>query len=310
MTPRQILFFLVASVLTSFVASCGAGGAGEGNVSIVRVSRQNNSGTYVYFREAVLGKNREYRLGTIDQSGSKDVVALVENTPNAIGYSGMAYATPSVKMLKVSLKKGGPGVAPTLETAQSGSYPIARPLFLYTNGEPKGAVKDYIDWIMSGEGQAIVQEIGYVPVGSTTGTVADAAPAKASHSEASFKVKGSDTMVNLSQAWAQNYSEKRPNVTAQVSGGGSGVGIAGLIDGTVDIATASRKMKDSELALATQKNGIEPKEFIVGRDALAVYVHKDNPLDEISIEELAEIYGEGGKTEQWTQINPNWSLKK
>ena len=138
------------------------------NDTIVRVSRQNNSGTYHYFRGAVLGKEREYKLGSIDQSGSKDGVALVEKTPLAIGYSGMAYATTGVKMLKVSRKKGEPGVEPTVENAQDGSYPIARPLIIYTSGEPTGAVKQYLDWIRSEEGQKIVEEIGYVPVRSAS----------------------------------------------------------------------------------------------------------------------------------------------
>lgn len=142
---------------------------------ITRVSRQNNSGTYVYFREAVLNK-QDFKLGSIDQSGSKDVVALVSTTPCAIGYSGMGYATDDVRMVPVSPAKGEPGVAPSVENASDGSYPIARPLHIYTAGEPTGAVKDYLDWIQSPEGQQIVLEMGYVPVGSVdTVTVDDAA---------------------------------------------------------------------------------------------------------------------------------------
>lgn len=136
---------------------------------IIRVSRQNNSGTYVYFREAVLGRAREFKMGSIDQSGSKDVVALVSRTPCAIGYSGMAYVTPEVKQSKVSKKKGEPGVPPTTETAISATYPLARPLYLYTRDTPKEIVKEFIDWVLSDEGQKIVRDIGYVPV-STSGT--------------------------------------------------------------------------------------------------------------------------------------------
>lgn len=131
---------------------------------IIRVSRQNNSGTYVYFREAVLGKARELKLGSIDQSGSKDVVALVSRTPCAVGYSGMAYVIPEVKQLKVWKKKGDAGVAPTAESAISGVYPLARPLYLYTREAPTGAVKEFVDWVLSAEGQKIVRDIGYVPI--------------------------------------------------------------------------------------------------------------------------------------------------
>ena len=300
MSALRVKSVAIYALLSLVFVSCSPGGASSDK--IVRVSRQNNSGTYVYFREAVLGKSREYKLGSIDQSGSKDVVSLVSKTPLAIGYSGMAYATPEVKMLKISRKKGEPGVEPTVANAQDGSYPIARPLIIYTSGEPTGPIKAYIDWIMSEEGQKIVAEIGYVPV-KATGSSAG------SDEAAAIRVTGSDTMVNLSQAWAENYSKKHPNVSVQVAGGGSGVGIAGLIDGTVQMANASRSMKPIELAKAKQKNGVAPKEFIVGKDALAVYVHKDRPIDEISIEELAEIYGDGGTIENWSQLGQTGSVQ-
>lgn len=132
---------------------------------IVRVSRQAGCGTYSYFREAVLGKKRDYKLGSVDQSGSKAVVALVSKTPCAIGFSGMGYATPDVKMLRVSKKPGEPGVAPTAANARTGAYPITRPLLIYSAGEPTGPVKAYLDWILSPEGQAVVRELGYVPLG-------------------------------------------------------------------------------------------------------------------------------------------------
>lgn len=135
-----------------------------GQDEIVRVGRQNSSGTYVFLREHVLGENRDYKPGTVEQSGSKDVVALVTHTPSAIGYSGMGYKTPDVKVLKVSRKKGEPGVEPTVENANNGSYPITRPLQIYSAGEPTGAVKDYLDWIKSPEGQQIVLDMGYVPL--------------------------------------------------------------------------------------------------------------------------------------------------
>lgn len=131
---------------------------------IVRVSRQNNSGTYAYFKEAVLGKGREYKLGSLDMHGSKDVVDLVARTPGAIGYSGLAYATPEVKLVPIARSEGETPVPPTVETARDGSYPIARPLFMYTAGQPTGAVKAYLDWILSDAGQRILREKGYAPV--------------------------------------------------------------------------------------------------------------------------------------------------
>jgi phosphate transport system substrate-binding protein len=137
-----------------------------GSDEIMRISRQNNSGTYYYFRDAVVGKQREFKLGSMDLSGSKEVVETIKETPCAIGYSGMAYANEHVKMLSIS-KDGSDPVTPSKATAADGSYPIARPLLLYTSGEPTGALKDYLEWVLSPAGQKIVDEIGYVPINPT-----------------------------------------------------------------------------------------------------------------------------------------------
>lgn len=130
---------------------------------IVRLSRQNNSGTYEYFREAVLGKTGKYKLGTIDASGSKDLVTQVANNPCAIGYSGMGYKTPEVKFVKV--KKGtAKAILPSVDAVHAKTYPISRPLYMYTRGEATGHFKAYIDWIRSDAGQKILGDIGYVPL--------------------------------------------------------------------------------------------------------------------------------------------------
>jgi phosphate transport system substrate-binding protein len=131
---------------------------------IIRVSRQNNSGSYQYFRETVVGKKSDFKAGSLDMNGSKDVVEQVAKTPGAIGYSGLGYATPEVKILKVSKKKGDPGVLPSIPTVHDKSYPISRPLFMYTPGTPSPAVKKYLDWAMSDAGQKIVEHTGYVPL--------------------------------------------------------------------------------------------------------------------------------------------------
>ena len=133
------------------------------------MSRQNNSGTYAYFRSAVLGSDRDYKLGSRDMHGSKDVVDLVHNTACAIGYSGLAYAIPEIKMVPV-VTSSGQAVVPSVETASSGEYPIARPLFMYTAGQPTGQVKQYLDWILSDAGQCIILEKGYAPAGNVTCT--------------------------------------------------------------------------------------------------------------------------------------------
>jgi phosphate transport system substrate-binding protein len=131
---------------------------------IIRVSRQSNSGTYEYFREAVLGKTSDFKLGSRDMQGSKDVVDLVSKTPCAIGYSGMGYLTHEVKAVCLAKDASSPCVAPTTETAKSGEYPLSRALYMYTLGEPQGDIKGYLDWILSPAGQKIVADNGFVTI--------------------------------------------------------------------------------------------------------------------------------------------------
>ena len=124
---------------------------------------RDSSGTYVYFKETVIPEGKSFKPGSLDMHGSKEVVELTEKTPAAIGYSGMGYATDEVKMLLVAKKDGAKAFAPNNENALSGDYPIARPLFMYTLGDPKPHVKAYLDWCLSPAGQKVVGATGYVP---------------------------------------------------------------------------------------------------------------------------------------------------
>jgi phosphate transport system substrate-binding protein len=131
---------------------------------IVRVGRQNTSGTYAYFRNSILTKSRRFDIGILDMLGSKDVVHLVEKTPCSIGYSGLAYATPMVKMACVSVDEKSACINPSIASASDGSYPIARPLFMYANEPARVEITNYIDWVLSQEGQCIILRKGYAPV--------------------------------------------------------------------------------------------------------------------------------------------------
>ena len=132
--------------------------------TIIRVSRQSNSGTYEFVRDHVLGKGRDFKLGSRDMQGSKDVVDLVAHTPCAIGYSGIGYGNEQVKSVCIAEKAGAPCIAPTLEAARTRSYPLSRPLFMYTLGEAEGPLAAYLEWIRSPEGQRIVADTGFVPL--------------------------------------------------------------------------------------------------------------------------------------------------
>lgn len=136
---------------------------------IVLLSRETNSGTHVYFLESVirLGNEEDKTLfspETLLLPSSEGIIAEVRENPNAIGYDGLGYITPQVKVIALAAKPGGEYILPSIETVNSNQYPIARDLYMYTNGHPAGFVKTYLDWILSPDGQAIVKELGFVPV--------------------------------------------------------------------------------------------------------------------------------------------------
>jgi len=135
---------------------------------IVLLSRESNSGTYVYFLEHVvrLGDPKSDALfspDTLLMPSSEGISAEVRQNPNAIGYDGLGYVTPDQKTLAIARDANGPYVLPSAETVNDGSYPIARPLYMYTAGEPAPHVRAYLDWIL-GDGQRLVAGLGFVPL--------------------------------------------------------------------------------------------------------------------------------------------------
>jgi len=135
---------------------------------IVLLSRESNSGTYVYFLENVvrLGDKESDLLfspDTLLMPSSEGISTEVRQNPNAIGYDGLGYVTADQKVLAIAREPGGPYVLPSVETVNDGTYPISRPLFMYTSGEPTGVTRAYLDWILS-EGQVLVSELGFVPL--------------------------------------------------------------------------------------------------------------------------------------------------
>ena len=136
---------------------------------IVRLSRETNSGTHVYFLENVLrfGEAQNETLFSVDTlllPSSEGITAEVRQNPNAIGYDGLGYVTDEVKVVAVGISTDGPFVYPSPETVNSNLYPIARDLYMYTVGEPSAEIKEYLDWILSTQAQEIVNKLGFVPV--------------------------------------------------------------------------------------------------------------------------------------------------
>jgi phosphate transport system substrate-binding protein len=136
---------------------------------IVKLSRETNSGTHVYFLETVLRLGNAdddtlFSMDTLLLPSSEGIIAEVRQNPNAIGYDGLGYVPDDLKVIAIAKAENEPYILPMVSTVNDKSYPIARDLYMYTAGEPNGAVKDYLDWILLSEAQDIVMELGFVPI--------------------------------------------------------------------------------------------------------------------------------------------------
>ncbi len=142
---------------------------GGSDAPIVLLSRETNSGTHVYFLEQVVRQGDDenediFAPQTLLMPSSVGITSEIRRNPNAIGYDGLGYVTEHEKVLAIAKDGNSPYVLPTTETGADGSYPLSRFLFMYTAGEPEGSIAEYIDWIKGPEGQAIVAELGFVPL--------------------------------------------------------------------------------------------------------------------------------------------------
>jgi phosphate transport system substrate-binding protein len=136
---------------------------------IVLLSREVNSGTHIFFKEHVLRKGKskgpeEFSPASLLMPSSQAIADEVSNNENAIGYYGMGYISPKQKIIAVAKDASSPFVEPTIESVKNNTYPISRPLYMCTNGNPRGTVKEFIDFVYSKEGQEIVRKLDFVPI--------------------------------------------------------------------------------------------------------------------------------------------------
>lgn len=143
---------------------------GGNDEEIILVSRETNSGTHVYFLEEVVRKGEKdnsdiFAPQTLLMPSSVGITSEVQRNPKAIGYDGLGYVDPAhEKILAIAKDAESPFIPPTTTSAKEGTYPLARDLYMYTAGEPKGVIAEYLDWILSEQGQAIVEDLGFVPI--------------------------------------------------------------------------------------------------------------------------------------------------
>ena len=295
---KKILSLGLAALMTVFaLAGCGAdkgtdsknSGAGIGTDTISVLTREEGSGTRGAFIELLGieeknadGKKVDKTIDTAETTNSTSVmITTVQGNKAAIGYISLGSLDKSkVKALKVD------GAEAAADNVKSGEYKVSRPFNIATKGDTTGVASDFIKFILSADGQAVVEKNGYISEGNTGAY-------KASGQNGKITIGGSSSVTPVMEKLKEAYVKLNPNVTVDVQQNDSSSGMKGAIDGIYDIGMASRDVKDSEKEAGL--NSIK-----IALDGIAVIVNKDNTLDSITSEQIKNIYI--GSLTKWSEI--------
>lgn len=254
---------------------------------ITVISREDGSGTRGAFIEitGIEEKDGDTKVDktTVDavvQKSTNAVLMTVNGDKNAIGYISLGSLNDSVKAVKVE------GVEASAENVLDGSYKIARPFNIVYKGEIDGLKKDFIDFMMSKEGQDMVLENKYVQVDTA------AAEYKQNSQSGKLVVGGSTSVTPLMEKFAEKYMEMYPDVKIEIQSTGSSAGIQAAIEGAADLGMASRDLSDEEKAELTN--------VVIAKDGIAVIVNNDNAIDDLSLDQIKAIFV--GETKTWGDI--------
>ena len=275
---KKLLTVLVAAALAAAtLVSCG-----KQNDTITVVSREDGSGTRGAFTELMgiekEGTDRTYAKAEISNSTSV-VISTVAGNKNAIGYISLGSLNDSVKAVKID------GVDATVDNVKNGSYKISRPFIITTKDGISDLAADFIKFILSDDGQAIVSE-KYITVGGSGAYTASGLSGKVT-------LAGSTSVSPLMDELAAAYKELNPDVVIEIQQSGSGAGIQSVLEGVCDIGMSSRELKDSE-----KEAGLTPT--VMALDGIAVIVNKDNRIGTLSSEQIQSIYI--GETTSWADV--------
>lgn len=275
---KKLLTVLVAAALAAAtLVSCG-----KQNDTITVVSREDGSGTRGAFTELMGiekdGTDRTYAKAEISNSTSV-VISTVAGNKNAIGYISLGSLNDSVKAVKID------GVDATVDNVKNGSYKISRPFIITTKDGISDLAADFIKFILSDDGQAIVSE-KYITVGGSGAYTASGLSGKVT-------LAGSTSVSPLMDELAAAYKELNPDVVIEIQQSGSGAGIQSALEGVCDIGMSSRELKDSE-----KEAGLTPT--VMALDGIAVIVNKDNRIGTLSSEQIQSIYI--GETTSWADV--------
>ena len=281
---KKIIALATAILMVLSVAAFAEGATG----AITVISREDGSGTRGAFIELMGIEQKDENGEKVDRTTDEAIVTnstsvmmtSVAGDASAIGYISLGSLNDTVKAVAID------GVEPTVENIKSGAYTVARPFNIATKGDVSDVAADFIQFILSAEGQAVVAENGYI-------TVDDAAPAYvAAGVTGAITVGGSSSVTPVMEKLAEAYKALNPDVTVDVQQSDSTTGMNSVKDGILDIGMASRELKDSEL-----EAGLTPT--VIAMDGIAVIVNNDSPVTGLTAETVCGIYT--GEITDWSE---------
>lgn len=282
---KKILTVMLTGVmLATSLTACGK----KNDAKITVVSREDGSGTRGAFIELLGieeknadGKKVDRTINTAEITNSTSVMmTTVAGNENAIGYISLGSLNNTVKAVKVD------GVKASAENVKNGSYKVSRPFNIVTNGAVTELADDFIRFILSEEGQAVVEKAGYISMGNTGKYESAGLSGKVT-------IAGSSSVTPVMEKLKEAYVAINPNVTVEVQQSDSTTGVTSAIEGACDIGMASRDLKDSEVEKGAQAQAI-------ALDGIAIIVNKENKVDELSSEVIKKIYI--GEITNWSEV--------
>lgn len=285
----------ICLVLTVLICMSGLAGCGNGvkdgfdaEKEIGVITRESGSGTRGAFIE-LFGIEEKNEAGdkidrtmenAVTTNSTSVMMTTVAGDPYAIGYISLGSLNDTVKAIQID------GAAPSVDTIKDGSYKISRPFNIVTKAGLSAEAQDFIDFIMSADGQKVIEENGYIPVSDAPAYEGGAASGK-------IRIEGSSSVTPVMEKLKEAYLSRNPGVTVEIQQNDSSTGITSAIDGSCDIGMASRELKDSEAEKGVQS-------AVIAMDGIAVIVNKLCPIDGLSAQQVKEIYI--GAITKWSSL--------
>lgn len=261
--------------------------AGLGQINVV--TREDGSGTRGAFIELFGLEEKNSDGEKVDLTTQNAIVTnstsvmltTVAEDGSAIGYASLGSLNDSVKVVDID------GAEATVENIKDGSYKVSRPFNIVTKDDTNEPAKDFINFILSSEGQAIVEKSGYIPLD-------DNGSYKSSVNSGKVVISGSSSVTPVMEKLKEAYAKVNPDVTIEIQQSDSSTGVANTIDGTADIGMASRELKDTE-----EKEGVTAT--VIAMDGIAVIVNDKNEVDDLTSEQVKDIFA--GDTTSWEDLS-------